>query len=257
MPSAGLGVTDLRSNHTPTIDTAYWPSILLASICGTNLGDLNAHQFPLGPAAGFALLIALAVVAFAAERVDRRAHELWFWLVILIIRTGATNISDMVSHALKPLHMGQVPRAVFALLVAGLLALCARFSRFADGEGAKLESGAWFWLAMLAAGVFGTAAGDVVSHVLGQGVASLALGALLVASLALWQRAPALAAYWLAVALARSAGTAIGDWLAESPITDLGLPLSSGLTTAVFVLVVLWGQRRRRDAGLVGGALTA
>ena len=51
----------------------------------------------------------------------------------------------------------------------------------------------------------------------------------------------ALAGYWLTVAVARTTGTAIGDWLAESPIVNLGLPLATMLTGAALAAVlVLW-----------------
>jgi len=51
-------------------------------------------------------------------------------------------------------------------------------------------------------------------------------------------------------ALARTAGTCMGDWLAENRMLHLGLPLSTGLTGAAFVTILtLWpGTRREAPA---------
>ena len=86
-----------------------------------------------------------------------------------------------------------------------------------------------YWLAMLSAGVFGTVLGDVCSHAVGEGIASLVLGALLATALFLGRKGllQTIYYYWLTVAVARTTGTAIGDWLAESDIPNLGLTLST------------------------------
>ncbi len=47
--------------------------------------------------------------------------------------------------------------------------------------------------------------------------------------------------YWIAVAVARTAGTDIGDWLEESKVLHVGLPLSTLLSGTAFVAVLaLW-----------------
>lgn len=78
----------MKSIHVPRVDARYWLAILLASVFGMNLGDLYAHESGLGIGKGLLVLAVLAGVAFVAERFDDRRHELWYWLVILIIRTG-------------------------------------------------------------------------------------------------------------------------------------------------------------------------
>ena len=73
---------------------------------------------------------------------------------------------------------------------------------------------------MLTAGVFGTVVGDVCEHVIGEGAALVALSAVLLVVLFVGSRraAQVIALYWATVAVARTAGTAIGDWLAENKI---------------------------------------
>ncbi|MDB5676368.1 MAG: hypothetical protein JWM65_3350, partial [Sphingomonas bacterium] len=53
----------------------------------------------------------------------------------------------------------------------------------------------------------------------------------------------------IALAIARTAGTAMGDWLAETKELGIGLPLSTLITATIFVLIlVLWPRQ--------GGAAT-
>jgi len=85
--------------------------------------------------------------------------------------------------------------------------------------------------------------GDICSHAFGQGVTSLVLGALFAVVLLLGHKraASVIAMYWVTIAIARTAGTAMGDWLAENKVLHIGLPLSTLITGLVFVgVLVLW-----------------
>jgi uncharacterized membrane-anchored protein len=96
--------------------------------------------------------------------------------------------------------------------------------------------------------VFGTVLGDVVSHYYSQATASLGLGALLaLILLGRWQGiVAAIPGYWLTVSTARTAGTAMGDWLAENKIFDIGLPIATLITGTVFVgILLLWRSGTR------------
>lgn len=240
----------MHATHTPTINARYWTAITLASVFGTNLGDLYAHTSHLGIVSGLVLLCAIAAATFVAERADRAAHEIYYWLVIIIIRTGATNIADYLAFKAR------IPIVALLCGLAALLCALAWRSRTSGESRYPAPNGlpatdATYWFAMLVAGVLGTALGDACSHVLGQGVASLGLGLALVLVL-LWRRSrrakPGIALYWLVVATARTAGTAIGDWLAENPSVDLGLPFSTLLTGCAFVAIVVLRTRHRKLA---------
>jgi uncharacterized membrane-anchored protein len=236
----------MKPSHTPQVDARYWLAIALASIAGTNLGDLYAHESGLGIGWGLLVLVVIVVGAFCAERADRWTHEIYYWLVIIIIRTGATNIADFLAFRIR------IPLVALVLGLAALLTVLSRVlrvqaSRDEMGERGLPRTGTNYWFAMLSAGVFGTVLGDVVSHLIGQGYASLGLGALLALSLLLWRSRPrgTVAIYWLTVAVARTAGTAIGDWLAENKVLQLGLPMSTLITTTAFVAVLwLWPRRQ-------------
>ena len=239
----------MQTRHVPMIDRRYWFGIVFASIFGTNLGDLYAHDSGLGLGLGLLLLVVLFAATYRVEAKDRTAHEVYYWLAIIIIRTGATNIADYLAFRVR------VPAL---LLASGLAALIAVFAwrgsasrAWRDRVSASptlAKTNLAYWAAMLAAGVFGTVVGDVCSHQFGQGPAAIGLGLLLVVLLgvAKSRAARSVVVYWCAVSFARTAGTCVGDWCAENKILHIGLPLSTLLTGTAFVAVLsVWRSANR------------
>jgi uncharacterized membrane-anchored protein len=231
--------------HIPKVNARYWAAITFASLFGTNMGDLYAHEAHLGIVLGTSILAALAAGVFLLERRDHVPREIFYWLVIIIIRTGATNIADYFKHIIPWLLFG----AILTVLLAGFawLSMRNRSKREAEAEARGMpDTGIAYWLAMLSAGVFGTFVGDVCSKLIGKGYASLGLGALLLLALLAWRNSSGnrFWLYWVALAIARTAGTAMGDWLAETEALGIGLPLSTAITGAIFVLIlVLWPRK--------------
>ncbi len=241
----------MQTRHRPWIDRRYWSGIIFASIFGTNLGDLYAHDSRLGLGLGLLVLVVLFSVDYWVETKDRAPREIYYWLAIIVIRTGATNIADYLAYRVG---------IAGPLLVSGLAAIIAmlawlgragRTSSVADPATPVLaETALAYWAAMLAAGVFGTVAGDLCSHLFGQGPSSLALGSAFVMLLAAAgeRAATHVAVYWCVVAVARTSGTCIGDWLAENRMLHLGLPLSTLLTGLAFVAILVLWRGTPRDA---------
>jgi len=238
----------MQTQHVPKIDRRYWFGIVAASIFGTNLGDLYVHESGLGLGLGLLVLVALFAVIYWIETKDRMAREAYYWLAIIIIRTGATNIADYLAFRVR------IPGLLLAGGLAALIAMLAwRVSVLPPPAGRDSTSptlartNLTYWAAMLAAGVFGTVAGDICSHHFGQGPASIGLSVML-ASLLVATRSRVssdIAAYWCAVSLARSAGTCIGDWSAENRILHIGLPVSTLLTGTLFVaILIVWRVTR-------------
>jgi uncharacterized membrane-anchored protein len=238
----------MQTRHVPTIDRRYWSGIIFASIFGTNLGDFYAHESGLGIGLGLLVLIILFAATYWIETKDRAAHEIYYWLAIIIIRTGATNIADFLAYR------AQIPGLFLTCGLAAAIAVLAWSGsgrRTPDDIGVTLATtNLIYWGAMLAAGVFGTVAGDICSHHVGQGPASLGLGAMFAMLLfvAKFRAATSIAIYWCAVALARTAGTSIGDWCAENRILHIGLPLSTLLTGAAFVAILTLWRGGQTDA---------
>jgi uncharacterized membrane-anchored protein len=231
----------MRAQHLPKITLRYWSGITLASVFGTNLGDLYAHESGLGILAGLGVLAILCAVVFAVERVDDAAREIYYWLVIIIIRTGATNIADYTAYRL---HVPEpVLNSGLIILLAGLAYAQSRpsIAAAAGGSADRLPAtGILYWLAMLTAGVLGTVLGDVCEHAFGEGAAAVALSIALIGVLLL-RRQLVGSFYWLIIAVARTAGTAIGDWLAENRQLNIGLTYCTLMTGLLFVgILVLW-----------------
>jgi uncharacterized membrane-anchored protein len=236
----------MKRLHVPEVNARYWTAITLASVFGTNMGDFYAHQTRLGVVNGLAVLAALAAAVFVVERFDGRRGEAYYWLVIVLIRTGATNIADFLAFRVR------VPSLALSLGLIAVLcafgALNARRSGRGDARGVP-NTGAAYWAAMLTAGVFGTVVGDIAEHIFGEGIAVLLLAAVLIAALLIVRRQAAriVAVYWATIAVARTTGTAAGDWIADPKGLHVGLSLSTLLTCmSFFAVLVLWRRRSSR-----------
>ncbi len=255
----------MKDIHTPSIGKHYWAAITLASIFGTNLGDFYAHNSGLGIGGGLLLLTAIFALVKFIEQTDKAPHYYYYWLAIIIIRTAATNIADFLAGR-HGMHIDRMLLSVvLALLMAGLAWSSHSSARSAarnrdndvDNMAGSPKANGTFWLTMLVAGIFGTVFGDLCSHTLGSGEAPLLLAATL--ALVLYAgRGRALATtayYWFAIAIVRTAGTAIGDWIAESQQLHLGLSVSTMCTGLLFVMtVILWDAlirtRQRTDTAV-------
>lgn len=240
--------------HIPRVNARYWCAIALASLFGTNLGDLWAHNSGLNKLVGLIPLIVLAAAVFALEKRDRAPRELYYWLVIAIIRTGATNIADYFKKIISwPLFGAILGVAMIGTALWSLGGAPGTTTDEMKAERQMPPAGTAYWLAMLTAGVLGTFYGDVASKTIGMPAASLALLLLLLCAIGLWTKLGAhrFALYWLVVAVARTFGTAAGDLIAEDPHLDIGLGLSTVITGAAFLAVLtLWrGGRSNQSIG--------
>jgi uncharacterized membrane-anchored protein len=244
----------MQIRHVPTINARYWAGIALASVFGTNMGDLYAHDSGLGLLGGVPVLVALFLVIYAIERSDKRSHDAYYWLCIIIMRTGATNIADYMAGR-RGLGIDRLILSIgFGLLLAVFAWWLGRASRPSGDISASKTvptTDPGYWVTMLTAGVFGTVLGDWCQHQFGENAATLGLTILLAVALLAYRNVllGTLAGYWLTVGVARTTGTAIGDWLAESPIPNLGLPLSTLITgTALAAVLILWPGGRPQAA---------
>jgi len=237
----------MKSVHVPQINTRYWAGITMASIFGTNLGDLYAHDSGLGIIGGLPVLAALVALAYFFERRDKSQHEAWYWLAIIIIRTGATNIADYLCGR----HYMGIDRVALSVGLALLITALIWQGKSNEKSGLP-QTNSKYWIAMLAAGVFGTAAGDALTKSLGDannigGVYSSSIMAALLAATLLFGRGgriQTLYYYWLTICIARTAGTAIADMLAENETLNIGLPICTICTGVIFVAILtLWKPR--------------
>jgi uncharacterized membrane-anchored protein len=251
----------MSPKNLPVINARYWTAILAASMCGANTGDFAARYLGLGHTRGLLPLGLIFLAIVWAERRSKVPTEAYYWLAIIVLRTGATNLADLGTHDLK---LGYVPcmAALAAFMV--LMLLIDRMRGVApvsiaglDGRRQTLPATDMsYWITMLAAGTLGTAAGDWVAEETGLGLAygSLVLVAVLLATWFVSERFGRMTKpwYWLTIVAARTAGTTLGDLLASRRGLGLGLIISTICTSLLLVgIIILWRRRstaRPREA---------
>ena len=222
----------------PLINRRYWVLLSAASIFGTNTGDFLSDQLHLGHLLGLPVLLALLALIFLAERFSPRPSIGFFWAAIITIRTAATNIGD----AFRDHGLGfEVSLPLITVCMIASVLLYRAITPPAPGNTPPtIQATPVYWLCMLLAGALGTLCGDFASFVLGLGTlgASLALSVLALACIVLYRRpaTPSVPRYWLSVWSVRSAGTAIGDFLANECWT---LGASTAVTGLVFVALTV------------------
>lgn len=238
----------MQQIHLPTLGARYWTALCLASIFGANMGDFFAHNLGLGHVAGLPFLALALVIVLVGERFDRIAHQAYYWIAIIIVRTAATNFADFACGDMK-LPRLLVMAGLAVLLVSALFAswqlVWRRQLQKAGGGGSVLRADAGYWTSMFIAGTLGTVIGDYCSHnlQLGDAWSALLLSSILTA-LFLTARDGLLRSlwyYWLTIVAVRAAGTVAGDFLAGRQV--LGLATSTLVTGILFVaLLTLWKE---------------
>jgi uncharacterized membrane-anchored protein len=229
----------MRPDSVPAIGVRYWIVISLASIAGCNTGDFVAGYLHLGHWHGLLpLAIVFALLAFG-ERQSSRASEAWYWAVIIVIRTAATNLADLADDNFN-IEFSWTIAVLEVLQVLAVLQLAPRLAPTGSAGAVRPVVDGWYWASMLVAGTLGTAIGDCAAREfkLGAGYATLVLTPVLLAVLAIGNRSNwSKASYWFAIVAVRAAGTTAGDFLAFR--TGLGLAACTACTCTVFVATLI------------------
>src|SRR3981189_3494473 len=105
----------------PAIGPGYWASIMIASICGANMGDFIPDVLKLNDLGGLLMLALIFAVIVLANQWSRRGSEAPYWLAILVVRAAATNLADL---GIGPIHLDYITvSACLAALLVAILAL--------------------------------------------------------------------------------------------------------------------------------------
>ena len=223
----------------------YWTALSIASVFGATLGDVLSRDLHLGHWRGMPPLLLLGWLAVRGGRRGWLDRTLAYWGAVALVRAMATNLADLAAH---DAHLPQP--ALLAGLAAAMLAGLAWPVRpgAAGGPAPGLpDTRGGYWLVLFLAGTLGTVLGDDCSGRLGLGGASAGLGAILGVAFLLRRLLPpapraAKAGYWATVVAARTAGTSVGDLLADR--TGLGLAGSAALEGVLLVGVLVVGKAR-------------
>ena len=224
---------------TPSVNARYWAAILIASTCGTNLGDLIPKMLGLEVFPGLLMCLVLFGLLMGVERSLKIGSELFYWVAILVVRAAATDIADALADKTALGALGAT-----GLLAAVMVLLVAAHHRYARGTGVDRmpDVDGMYWLTMLMAGALGTVGGDYVAHSLGahhtgllpsELIASVVLVAILIAR----TRLAGAWLYWAAIVTVRWWGTNMGDFFAHKYSLQ-----GSGAVSfiALFLLLTMW-----------------
>jgi uncharacterized membrane-anchored protein len=180
----------------------YWATVVIMSTTGTAFADFLTRTLALGYARGSALLIAVFVVIYFAERFYKSAgsgdsnndHE---------------NVFSDIDSRIKTVGLP--------------------------------KTDAFYWTSILVASTFGTTMGDFTSDVLdlGFGGGTLFLGALLIIVLIVDYRSKiaSIALYWTALVIASTIGATTGDYLTKPDALNLGYGWGSLIVITVFAVI--------------------
>ena len=223
---------------------AFWLAMFIASAFGTVLGDFWAEGLHLGLVLSFGTLVVITALLIWGDCLKGHGTEAFYWLAIIFLRAGATNVGDGLIHIFGlSLGVASLLTSV-ATLVAGFFTL----PPFAGAISPLIDLR--YWLAMGLGGVFGTVFGDLTSHTIGMFPALITLGVgLIVVILVRGALAPtSMLGYWCIVLAERAAGTPAGDWFASRRGLGLGLPVAL-LCVGAGLIAALWlYQRTERQA---------
>ncbi len=88
----------MQTRNTPSTGPRYWAALCLASVFGANMGDFVSHNLHLGHADGLLPLLLAFLGVVVAERLTAITTAAWYWTAIVILRTAATNLGDLLTH---------------------------------------------------------------------------------------------------------------------------------------------------------------
>lgn len=167
------------------------------------------------------------------------AVTLGFWIIKILATTLGETGGDTLSMTLDLGYL--VSTGIFLVLLIALVAAQIAARRFHP---------LLYWATIIASTTAGTTMADFATRSLGIGYAggSLALLALVLASLAVWRMALGSVSvatvhepraelfYWITITLSQTLGTALGDWLADDG--GFGYLGAAGVFAAMLAVIV-------------------
>jgi uncharacterized membrane-anchored protein len=246
--NVALSSTTTTSDRSrPVLRLRYWIGIAMASVFGADVGDFISRVLHLGHWRG---VLPLALILYGVLYGRRRrwiGSEVGYWLAVILVRAGATNLADLADHDFD-MNFYVLTCALFALFLASALWKVPSPSMRGDDVPGLPATGGSYWLSLFLAGALGTVLGDEASDQWGMLAATLSLSAVF-ACLLLFRKMRSMqgkAGYWSMILAARTAGTSAGDLIADT--TFLGLAGSTGAMGLLMLATLwLWPRDNRAD----------
>ena len=240
-----LNIMQLKS--APTLEARYWTAMLVASMCGTNFGDIFADVLHFNLLEGLLTLAVMFVGVALVDRLQTSRFEALYWVLVLAVRGAATLVADF---SIKELSLSYLQAIL--LCAAVWVALVVWYRRAVQPPIVVIRPTGQYWVTMFAAGILGTLVGDGLGHAFGRvstgypisaGLATVAL----IFTCITWRRlfVRSVIGYWLAIVLVRWWGTNWGDISAFLLSLQISL---AGTATVLGLILGLWRPFKGVDA---------
>jgi uncharacterized membrane-anchored protein len=245
--------------HLPKINLFYWALIISANTMGETAGDLISQTFNLGYDGGTIALITLFLIALTISIYSKSQKPLLYWIVITLVSTAGTTISDFISRSFFHLQLGFTENEGYTFgTILLIVALTLTFSiwkyhskvnTIENGLNKRTES--LYWIAILTSSTLGTAFGDLLAHntPLGfdGGTLLLLLFLAVVVGLVYLTKISRELLYWLAIILTHPIGATMGDYLTKPEGMNLGNINASLTLVGVFIVVIATGELTKKQ----------
>jgi len=244
----------MKIKNLPTIDAGYWVAIVAASMCGANSGDLAAGPLGLGHVNGLLPMAMIFLAIVVAEKTLNWTTVAFYWGAIIVLRTMATNLADLMGHDLKmsypAMQVGLIALIAVMLLIDKARGVQATGVMGRDGVWRGLPATDWnYWITMLTAGTLGTVIGDWLAEkdnlAFGPYVASLICVPVFLVAIFLATTVGKMTKpwYWVVIVACRTLGTDLGDASVVflrgfTPTRSMGLWVSTILTGCLLAAIV-------------------
>lgn len=249
----------MRSSHVPDIDARYWAIFAVATVFGSNAGDLATEHLARGQVLGVQLpMLALVLgLVLLVERFDPTSSQLSYWFAVALIPMASNDLAMLCATA--GVGRGWVIAGLTLVLVVTFLVARSDAMHavatilMARRRPAVPLTDLSYWTGMLIASVLGTVGSDLLVFNFGLSTAAAAgiltvLAAVLLPLMHWTDASRRFMLYWLNVVTINAAATAGGHFLASDPRLGIGLPLSVLASGGAFGILLLLGERKAHES---------
>lgn len=109
-------INTIKDELSKRSEVLYWTAILSSSTLGTAIGDLLAHNTPLGFDGGTLLLVAFLIVVIATYFLTKASREVLYWLAIIITHPIGATMGDYLTKP-EGFNLGNIKASLLLVFV--------------------------------------------------------------------------------------------------------------------------------------------